>query len=303
MMRIELIKKLWPALIMTGFMINSCTEPEKGDEFPAGDPPPVPGGFVNSNEVAAQNLMAHWSFEGNGKETKSGADPSAQSNVTYPTGQKGQAAEFNYGYLAYNEIAALNNLPSYTISAWINTAGNKGQTKAGASSIFTLTRNVPNSTNYEWAGNVTFYLEAERYTPSSDTLVVKGLNVTNVNGNASWQDILNNPGKDAGVQNFSGANRWSHVVLTWDGATNLFRVYGNNAKISNPDWEQRSGVGNLVFFTPTRPIIGAWGTNLAGVPDSWQQMFKGKIDELRVYNKALSQQEIAALYTLERQGR
>lgn len=303
MMNKRHLKPLLSGFIMGSIAIASCTKVNRSDDFPAGDPPPVPGGYVNSNDVAPENLVAHWSFEGNGNEQKSGAAPAAQLNVNYTTGLKGQAADFDYGYLAYDEIAALNNLPSYTISAWINVAGNKGQAKEGASSIFTMTRNVPNTTNHEWAGNITFMLETSWYTPGSDTLLVKGLNVTDVNGGASWQDVRNNPGPNAGAQNFSGANRWSHVVLTWDGATNLFRVYGNNAKISNPEWEQRSGVGNLVFFQPTRPIIGAWGTNVAGIPEGWQQMFKGKIDELRVYNKALSPQEITALYTLERQGR
>ncbi len=38
-------------------------------------------------------------------------------------------------------------------------------------------------------------------------------------------------------------------------------------------------------------------------PEPWMLNYTGKLDEFRIYNKALSAQEISALYILERQNR
>ena len=38
-------------------------------------------------------------------------------------------------------------------------------------------------------------------------------------------------------------------------------------------------------------------------PEPWMLNYTGKLDEFRIYNKALSEIEINALVTLERQGR
>lgn len=303
--------KLYSLKILSAFfcmvVLNlSCTKVNRNDDFPAGDAPPVAGGYSKAEEVATDNLMAYWSFDNNNNEIKSNTAPSvAAVNASSGTGVKGNAVNLDYGYLAYPEISALSNLPSYTITAWINTANRKGvPDRGGAQSIFQLTRRATSSPiTYEWAGNVTFMMENDWYAPTDPVLVVKGLNVTNVNGNASWQDTRNDPGRtNPGVQKFEGGNKWVHVALIWSAKDSLFQVYGNSIKISNPEWEKRAN-GNLVFFAPTSPVIGGWGTNIAGTRDSWQQPFKGQIDEVRVYNKALSAIELSALYLLEKDGR
>lgn len=283
-------------------VLAGCTRAKKGDDFESADPPPI-GEWTNSDEIAASNLVAHWSFEGNGNEKKTGTAPSSQLNATYTQGKKGQAVSFDYGYLAYPAIAALNSLPSYTITAWINTRNNQGVAgHEGAQTIFQMTRLNGAGPAFEWAGNITFMMENSWYPASNPSLVVKGLNVTNVNGGQSWQDTRNDPGMaNPGVQKFEGGGKWVHVALVWNGTDSLFQVYGNSVKISNPPWEKR-GVGQLVLFTPTTPVIGAFGTNVSGSPDPWQQPFKGQIDELRVYNKALTPKELKALYIYERQG-
>lgn len=260
------------------------------------------GGYNSSSEIEPAALVAHWSFDaGTSKEEKSGATAATENNATYADGKKGKAVVLNRGYLAFNAIPALNNLPNYTITAWINIANNKGTgVNEGATNVFTMTRDM-NATAHEWAGNVNMMLETSWYGTGSDTLLVKALNVTNVGGNASWQDSRNDP-PQGGVQAFLGAKKWAHIAITWDGNTNKLLVYGNGQKINNPAWETRSG-GALTFFTPTRPVIGGWGTNVKGTPDGWQQKFLGSIDEVRVFSKALSASDINSLYKLENLGR
>jgi hypothetical protein len=272
------------ALAMTS-VIFSC----KKDE--AVQLPPI-GGFNSADEVGASNLVAYFPLDGDGKEAKSGAMPAKSQNVTYVTGAKGKAASLASGYLAYDVISSLNSLPNATISLWANVQNNG----SSPSSFFTLTR--PN----EWAGNINFMSETGWRKSTSDTMTVKGLVVTKVNGNDSWQDSRNEATK-GGSQAAKLTGKWTHLVMTWDGATSMFKIYANGVKISNPEWEARGTTGPLNFTTPTKAIIGAWGTNVSGTPDSWQVPMTGQIDEIRVYNKALSDGDISSLYQLESAGR
>lgn len=255
---------------------------------------PAIGGFNSADEVAATNLVAHWGFEGSGKETKSGANPSNSSNASFVAGAKGNAVKFAEGYLAYDEIAALKSLPNMSVSTWVNFDNNGSHPV----SFFTLTR------ANEWAGNINLMSEAGWKPAGNDTLVFKGLVVTNVDGNPSFQDSRNDPPK-GGVQTPKGVNKWHHVVMSWDAATSNFKIFCDGIKVSNPEWEPRGTIGALNFFYPTKPVIGAWGTNVpgGGTPEVWQKPMTGMIDEVRVFNKALTDAEISSLYQLELAGR
>jgi hypothetical protein len=253
--------------------------------------PPI-GGFNTADEVGGANLVAYWGLNGDGKESKSGAMPTKSQNVSYVDGAKGKAASFTEGFLAYDVIAGITSLPNATVSLWANVKNNG----SAPTSLFSLTR--PN----EWAGNVNLMLESGWKQAAIDTMVVKGLVVTKVAGNDSWQDSRNEPSK-GGVQAPKIGGKWAHYVITWDGATSMFKVYANGIKVSNPEWEARGTTGPLSFTTPTKALIGAWGTNISGTPDAWQKPMTGLVDEVRVYNKALSDGDISSLYQLESAGR
>jgi hypothetical protein len=72
------------------------------------------------------------------------------------------------------------------------------------------------------------------------------------------------------------ANVWTHLAATYDGAT--LRLYVNGAQVAS-----RAQSGAIVATTsPLR--IGGNGI--------WGEYFQGRIDEVRIYNRALSQAEI-----------
>ncbi|HRG33855.1 MAG: LamG domain-containing protein [Saprospiraceae bacterium] len=290
------MKKL-KLLFLLGFsivLINSCKE----DDVAL---PPI-GGFNNANEVGKADLLAHFPLDGNGNERISGAAPASTVGTTFTAGAKGQCAQLNAGYLAYNPIAALTaNTASYSISAWVNVANNG----SSATCFVTLTRPT------EWAGNFNLMAETGWFKSTVDTLVAKGLLISREGNPAtdSWQDSRCDPAK-GGDQAFKGANTWSHLVITWDAATSNFLVFGNGKKVSNPEWENRlhagSPVGDLVFNSGvSRVVLGAFGTNVPGngTTEPWQVPMTGKLDEVRIWKKALSAQEIDALYQLEKAGR
>ena len=71
-------------------------------------------------------------------------------------------------------------------------------------------------------------------------------------------------------------NTWSHVATTWDGAT--LRMFVNGVQVAS-----KAVSGPLL--TSTQPLrIGGNST--------WGEYFAGKIDEVRIYNRALSATEV-----------
>jgi hypothetical protein len=75
---------------------------------------------------------------------------------------------------------------------------------------------------------------------------------------------------------------WYHVVFTWDGSTSASHVVFYNNGVSLPHDIESDGVAlsDTAGFTP---VIGS--------------SFNGVIDDVRIYNRALSAQEVTDLYT------
>lgn len=277
------------ALILGVVALNSCKEEESL--------PPI-GGFDNADQVGASNLVAYWSFNSDLKESKTGTAPDYQKNNTSVTGIKGNGVNLAEGLIHYPTIAALNTLPSFTVSSWVKVANNGTE----PTMIFSLTR--PN----EWAGAINMMIETGWKKATSDTLNVKCLIVPKVGTDATWQDSRNDPAK-GGDQLFKSPNAWFQVVNVWDAATSKLLVYANGKKISNPEWEYRTfnanPIGALTFFNPTSVVIGGFLPNVPGngTPDAWMTGMTGQVDELRVWNKALAPEDISSLYQLELAGR
>lgn len=289
------------AMLFVGASIISC-----GDDDSA--LPPI-GGYNSADEVAASSLKAYWPLNGNGVESISNTSPSSTVATSYVAGIKGQGASFSEGYLAYPSIAALSTTSgSASISCWAKISNTK-LTPDGVSNIspiFSLTRaNEP-------FGNLNLFGETHGLT-TSDSIQLKGIfrikkeDGTEFGGDAvnmlkqeEWMDETHtwNPNKIGG--------KWAHIVYVYDGPTATNRLYVNGVKISNSAWEVRNGGAPFLLnhFTPTRPVIGALETVVAGTnADAWNKALTGQVDEVRFYDKTLTQAEIGSLYELEKAGR
>jgi len=100
--------------------------------------------------------------------------------------------------------------------------------------------------------------------------------------------MYNGNGSTVGVDLVGGTanlNEWSHVVVTWDGAAGL--LYVNGALADNTNAPTLNGVYNA--NTSTANFIVA-STDTASP-------FTGSVDEVALYNKALSPADVLAHYT------
>jgi hypothetical protein len=270
--------------------------------------PPI-GGYNSADEVAATSLKAYWPLNGNGKESISNTSPNNTVATTFVEGVKGQAANFNTGFMAYPAITALNTTSgSATISCWAKVSNTKlvAGGPSNISPIFSLTRTG------EVFGNLNLLGETHGLV-TSDSIQMKGVfRIKNDDGSEFGGDAVNMIKQESWMDatHTWAANKiggqWAHIVYIFDGPTGTNKLYVNGVKISNSAWEVRNG-GNakmLNHFLPTRPVIGALETVANGTnTDAWNAALKGQVDELRVYDKALTPAEIGALYELELAGR
>ena len=285
--------------------LGSCTKVDRNDDVKLGDPPPVPGGFTNSSQVAAANLLAYWNFELNNNEVKSNTAPDSAVRITTSTGIKGKGLTFNQGFLQYPTITALssaNAVGSCTVSMWVKFANNGSK----LTSFFALSRNVNVETS--WLTILNVASETGNHPVSDDYLYFHSWIGSYANGNRNGGDNINDYG-NAGVdyQRFQGANKWVQYIMRYDGATSIIDLFANNIRVSNNNFRVRGGLGSLVSTIPTRVVLGGFPNASTGFTNSptegFHGLYTGSMDEVRVYNKSLSDLEINALYQLEKQGR
>ncbi|MBV9962284.1 MAG: hypothetical protein JO072_08560 [Parafilimonas sp.] len=92
-------------------------------------------------------------------------------------------------------------------------------------------------------------------------------------------------------------NKWSHIQFSYDGSTSelTFKVNGKafiDHVVQYTDGTNTTKLGNLEPNpSPYGVVIGAfqnqWKPALFGDPQPWMHHFKGRVDELKIYNKAL----------------
>lgn len=283
--------------------LASCTKADYNDDFTKAPPPPI-GGYTSSDQVASTNLLAFWNFNGSNNETKSNTAPVSSSNASFGTGIKGQGLTLNSGYLLYPTIAALSSrdaLASCTVSLWMKVANN-GST---FSELFTLARDTTKENDWLNIINVGVETGHAASDPNIDLHSWIGSYPT---GSRNGGDNINDYG-NVGVdyQTVNGSNKWVHYIMRYDGVTENIDLYANSVRVSNNNFRHRGGLGPIVMPTPTQVVIGGFSNASTRFLKSpilgFHGLLNGSIDELRVYNKALNDLEISALYQLEKQGR
>ncbi|WP_407425402.1 LamG domain-containing protein [Arcticibacter sp.] len=283
-----------------GMFFSQCTEPEMDDDFTPGAPPSI-GEWTGSEEIAPSDLVAYWSFDGDAKEAMGNVTGERiNGSGTFAPGRKGQAyMGAPNAFISYDSPGSIAALTSFTVAFWINTPKHGG----GAQGIYALTR-----ADGSFWGN--FQVIIEGNTSTSNKMQMKLHFEKNstppVINTEHWID----PPEAARPDNMYGA--WRHVTYTYDEQTSKAAMYANGQAVDlGASADRKSGAGDaglgaLAFKDAARFVIGGFQNHL-GAPygglEPWMLNYTGMLDEMRIYKKALSSQEVSALYQLERQGR
>ena len=214
-------------------------------------------------------LVGYWTFDGNHLSGTTASDQSGNGNSGTLTngpvasmGKIGQALSFD----GENDVvdaaspATLDNLGPMTVSAWIRPM-NEGEGNSGA----VVFKGTATDGNGFW-----------RFALTSTNAIqfVKDHATTDLTRTTSNNTIMR--------------EAWQHVAVTWDGNSTAIdvRIYVNGAEASYQTTTNGAGAENadaaLSLFV---------GNDSAG-----GVTFNGSIDDVRVYNRALSNAEITRVY-------
>lgn len=293
---------------------GSCNE-ESIDKV--NDPIPYDpiGGYEKSDDIAANNLISKLSFEMALTDSKNNITNAVGTNSNYGEGAKSYAylgSSSQNAYMVGDASTAITGLNSFTISFWLNSAntvpdgGSPGQGK-GAQGIFSIVRPA------EFWGGINVFLENPDASKPNRLLV----KLTTESGRSGvvfkGQNIVMNVDDNL--------NKWIHVVFSYNPVSSTASCYLNGALVTsavwyasdpggptNPnnapkygDFVMTGTNGKVVFGThqfETNPPL-----NTGGADQPWATSLVGLVDEFRIYNSALTNSEVTALYKLEKDNR
>ena len=203
-------------------------------------------------------LIAHWSFDDCTAKDNSGNehDGVIQNNPQCVTGVKGKAFQFN-GTNTLVHSAIQEKPSSFTIAAWFYS------TADGYSGTAEITHRVEPSPIYsQW--NLSWGTSIQGNEPNR---FFSRLGFTDNSLQDSESDVLNK-------------NSWYFGVVTYD--NQKMSLFLNGIKIKEQAITKQPKYSTNDFYIGAAP--------------EWNNWFTGNIDEVRIYNRALSDAEATALY-------
>ena len=300
------------ALVLFGF---SCTKPNSDrtdtkpadektdDEGDGGEETPEP--TKPEVKTCAENLVLHLSFDSDAIVEKGEGVTLAENKgqVELAKGFIGKAWNNKGGdntVEAYSKLAlasgnAVTALESFTFSCWAKLPKDK-EAKSGIISF--------NGTGVEaiWPSFVFIFDNVSDVTPEEGA----PFQAQQFNGRI---DFLTVEGKPALWPNcasdiFLLKDTWFQMARTYDAATGHWANYANGLLVNEGDFtpnDQPGGPVKAAFAEDCNALyVGGWASRIEGkASDAWQAYCPGSLDELRFYNKALSGDEINALYKEE----
>lgn len=221
-------------------------------------------------------LLGHWTFDGKHMRNGVAQDVSGQGNhgnliniattTFYTPGKIGQGASFDGvdDYIQVNSPTSLDDLGPMSISAWV----------------------YPKSSGESAAGIIIH--KSSGFGAFGWQFVIDSASTPGVLSPYFSRDYTTTDLQHIVTSGLVPINKWSHIILTWDGSVTAanVKIYLNGAEVTYTT--TIDGVGDLVSDSSSSMQIG---NNTGG-----SRSFDGSIDDVRIYNRALSADEVRALY-------
>ena len=211
------------------------------------------------------------------------------------TNTSGDAKEA--GYLKYN-LAATNcikSLKSFTFSAWVK------RPALGSGAIFSV-----NGGTSDWGSTMHFMFDNSGV--GEDGATYQQFNARIDSYKEGEDGVMFQASCWPNVQGpeFAKVDQWFHVARTYDATTGAWVVYVDGVQTHSGVHEYGDPAGpfgdlDLNSETMNALYIGGWAAIIDGVNNqSWMTYFNGSIDEVRMYNRALTAAEIGKLWQEEK---
>ena len=280
--------------------------------------------FTTDGFFAPTGMVAHWNFEDNADDQIGDYDASAEIDVTYTDGRKttaGKAATFN-GTTSIIEIPngdQLMNTHDFTLSFWVKAEeSGKGHFIIGLAAFYGFQFEL--GSDFKWFKMPVQFEYEDGTTGTGGDLSYNGDGLTNESG--GWRGtVLNqeNTALDASLK-----NTWAHIAYVYNSETKERMMFLNGELVIKQDYDlwiddegvpykESTTVGlkyggtapevvNELAFGFIQSRAGTlWDTEAWGgyaIPGA--NHFQGQLDDVRIFNKAVSEAEMLLMYNSEK---
>lgn len=221
--------------------------------------------------VPTQGLVGYWPFSGNADDVSGNGNNGTVNGATLTTDRFGNInSAYNFNGTT-NYISVMNNSSlnpnSITISGWINSNSNAIDTQNGARGIVTKWNQIQDC----GGDGANFNVQLSYFDNVNVFALATSQNNQITNALKSSTDVI-------------GLNTWKHFVFTHEPLSGQ-KLYINGILISS-----NTVVGSLCATT-NNLYFGADKFNA----EFWRY-FSGKLDDIGIWNRVLTQEEITNLY-------
>lgn len=218
--------------------------------------------------IPLNGLVGEWAFDGNANDTSGNGNDGTVNGATLTSDRFGNAnSAYSFDGVEDSILTTgtigISGSQSRTVSAWININNFHDTTGEGNMSFVKWGSEVNGQLNELMAtGDQTIWW------PRS--IVFHG----------HWEDFYSD-------DNFTTTDSWYHVAFAYDGS--MGKIYLNGTLNSQSSLNLNTTDTAVSFGVNPDAIINPPGSD-------WNKYFDGVIDDIRIYNRALSSGEITELY-------
>jgi hypothetical protein len=278
--------------------------------------------FTTAGFFAPSGQAAYWMFESNGNDALGTYNSNNAIDVSYADGRNaasGKAASFN-GTTSILEIPNGDDFldaNSFTLSMWV---------KADASNThghFVLGVGGFTGFQYEIAQDMSSAKLAAQYKrsdlgPTSEDLWWNGENNAGSNGGFVGWTFAKDVGGADGVKAIL-TDKWVHIVTTFNTTTKIGTMYFNGDKVKEFDFTKYDNDKKTAFAVTFNGNTAAPGNDLVfgflqsssvtnrSLGDDWaayenenNNHFKGQLDDVRIFKRAITADEVSRIYQSEK---
>jgi hypothetical protein len=203
--------------------------------------------------VAPSGLVAHWAFDGNANDSNGTNHGVAEGEYAYVDGRIGaNSIEFTDDISDDGGRVLVPDAPALTPAAEVTVAAWVNPTKGQEDSVRVLVKGGDNTETYA--------IQMSNDTPN--------LLLRDPSGNGHGLD------SNADLEE----DEWTHIAATYDGDVGTFYV---NAQVTNSE--------DMADFNP---VHDSNGLAIGNRSDAMDKAYVGKIDDVQIYDVALSQADI-----------
>jgi hypothetical protein len=277
--------------------------------------------FTTAGTFAPASVIAHFTFENSANDVVGSFSPAASdiANITFADSRKaaaGKAASFN-GTSSIIEIPNANqflNNKDFTLSFWVKASSTKN-------GHFVLGLAAWHGFQFEIAGDWGWVKLALRHEAAdgsklSEDSFYNGTGQTRDNG--GWQGWTVNKDVSAtgGVGDTYFKDKWANVVVTYNSVSKVNTMYINGQKVKEhdfnlwPDGDKKKTITGVKYdgtATGNKLALGfIQGRENRIIGDDWANFatggnqFKGLLDDVRIFNKAITATEVQLMYNSEK---